>query len=336
MSRAAGQPFTGRSIRTAREHQWGQLDEILRRAESSGVRRLDDEDLRALPVLYRGALSSLSVARETSLDLELVSYLEGLCARAYFFLYGVRTPLGSRIGAFFLRDWPAAVRALWRETLLAFLLTVIGGVVGYLLVMSDSSWFYDFVSPGMAGGRDFTASADYLRGTLYDHPEGVGLSAFATFLFTHNAQISVLCFALGFAFGVPPLMLLIVNGSMLGAMVALFASHGLALGFAGWLTIHGTTELFAIFLAGAAGFKIGWAVIFPGERSRIDAAAVAGRTAAVVMVGVVIMLLLAGLLEGFGRQLIVDDGQRFAIGGVMLAFWLAYFYLPRRGARRRG
>ena len=82
-----------RSLRAAREHEWRRLEEILRRAEERSVRALDDEDLRALPVLYRGALSSLSVARETSLDLELVTYLEGLCARAYFFVYGVRTPL---------------------------------------------------------------------------------------------------------------------------------------------------------------------------------------------------------------------------------------------------
>src|SRR5207253_6687999 len=82
-----------RAFRAAREHEWARLEDILNRAERHSVRDLDDEDLRALPVLYRGALSSLSVARETSLDLELVTYLEGLCARAYFFVYGVRTPL---------------------------------------------------------------------------------------------------------------------------------------------------------------------------------------------------------------------------------------------------
>ena len=119
-----------RTFRAAREHEWAQLEEILRRAEERSVRALDDGDLRALPVLYRGALSSLSVARETSLDLELVTYLEGLCARAYFFVYGVRTPLGSRIADFFARDLPRAMRSLWRETLITLLLTVIGAAAG--------------------------------------------------------------------------------------------------------------------------------------------------------------------------------------------------------------
>ena len=325
-----------RDFRAAREHEWGQLEEILRRAEEHSVRALDDDDLRALPILYRGALSSLSVARETSLDLELVTYLEGLCARAYFFVYGVRTPLLSRVGAFFARDWPRAMRSMWRETLVSLLLTVIGAVAGYLLVTSDSSWYDNFVKPELAGGRDFAASAEFLRNALYDGAAEDGLAVFAAFLFRHNAEISILCFALGFAFGVPTVMLLIINATMLGAFFALYGSHDLAFELGGWLSIHGTTEIFAIVIAGAAGFRIGWSVIFPGEMTRLAAAAIAGRTAALAMTGVVLMLFAAGLLEGFGRQLIVDDGARYAIGGIMLAFWCAYFYLPRRGVPANG
>jgi uncharacterized membrane protein SpoIIM required for sporulation len=322
-----------RTFRAAREHEWGRLEEILRRAEQRSVRALDDEDLRDLPVLYRGALSSLSVARETSLDLELVSYLEGLSARAYFFVYGVRTPLSSRIGAFFARDWPLAMRGLWRETLVSLLLTLVGAVAGYLLVMADHNWYDNFVAPELANGRDFSASADFLRSALYDRGGDNALSVFATFLFTHNAQISLLCFALGFAFGVPTVMLLTMNATMLGAILALYASYGLTFEIGGWLAIHGTTEMFAIILAGGAGFRIGWSVVFPGEQTRLAAAAQSGRTAAIAMVGVVLMLLCAGLLEGFGRQLIVEDWARYTIGGIMLIFWCTYFYLPRRGLR---
>jgi uncharacterized membrane protein SpoIIM required for sporulation len=325
-----------RSLRAAREHEWGRLEEILRRAEERSVRALGDEDLRALPVLYRGALSSLSVARETSLDLELVTYLEGLCARAYFFVYGVRTPLRSRIGAFFARDLPLAMRSLWRETLITLLLTAVGALVGYLLVTSNPGWYDSFVAPEMAQGRDFSASTEYLRGALYDGGGDNPLSVFAAFLFTHNAQISLLCFALGFAFGVPTIMLLIMNATMLGAIIGLYGARGLGFELGGWLFIHGTTEIFAIILAAAAGLRIGWSVVFPGERTRLAAAAASGRTAAIAMAGVVLMLFCAGLLEGFGRQLIVEDWQRYTIGGVLLAFWCAYFYLPRRGPGAHG
>ncbi len=323
-------PADSRRFRAAREGEWRRLESILARAEKGSLRTLSDEDLLALPILYRGALSSLSVARETSLDLELVTYLEALCARAYFFVYGVRTNAGRRIADFFVRDWPAAVRGLWKETLASLLLMLVGALAGYLLVSTDPTWFDSFVPPDLAADRDFNASREALRQTLY-HDEGAnGLGVFATMLFTHNSQVAMLCFALGFAFGVPTAMLIVHNGSMLGAFMALFESRGLGFEMGGWLIIHGTTELFAIVLAGAAGFRIGWSVVFPGEMTRIAAAARAGRAAAIVMGGVVVMLLCAGLLEGFGRQLVTDDLTRYAVGLSMLALWLGYFYIPRR------
>ncbi len=329
-SAAPALPADTRRFRAAREADWRRLEEIVARAERRSVRALEDEELLALPILYRGALSSLSVARETSLDLELVTYLEGLCTRAYFFVYGVRSSPGKRLGAFFARDWPGAVRSLWKETLVALLLTLVGALSGYLLVSGNPGWYDSFVPPDLASGRDFSASTASLRDTLYHDQGAQGLGFFATYLFTHNSQVSVLCFALGFAFGVPTALLLVHNGTMLGAILALFASRGLGPEMGGWLIIHGSTEFFAIILAGAAGLRIGWAVIFPGEETRLASATRAGRSAALVMGGVVVMLLVAGLLEGIGRQLIVNDLMRYGVGLTMLALWLVYFYLPRR------
>ena len=114
----------------------------------------------------------------------------------------------------------------------------------------------------MAQGRDPTATTAFLRSVLYGG-ERHGLSLFAAFLFTHNAQIAVFAFALGFAFCLPTAFLMLTNGCVLGAMLALYAPRGLALQLGGWLFIHGTTELFAVTLAGAAGFRIGWALAFP-------------------------------------------------------------------------
>ena len=324
---------TARRFREAHEADWRQLDALLGQAEKRSLRVLDDEELLALPVLYRQALSSLSVARETSLDRALIEYLESLCARAYFFLYGVRTPAGARLRQFFVHDWPAAVRALWPETLVALALTIAGAIAAYLLVGQDSSWFFSIIPSDLAGGRDPTASAAQLAETLKGGGEKDGLSIFATFLFTHNAQVAIFAFALGFAFGVPSALLLVYNGCMLGAFFALFVPHGLGVQLGGWLAIHGTTEMFAIILAGAAGLRIGRAVAFPGNRSRTASASHAGRTAAVAMAGVVVMLMVAGLLEGIGRQRIEADAARYAIGGGALLVWLLYFYWPRGGTR---
>lgn len=321
-----------RRFRESREQEWQRLEEILRVAERKSVRRLSDEDLLALPILYRGALSSLSLARETSLDLELITYLEGLCARAYFFVYGVRSTPGGKIAGFFAHEWPEAVRSIWRESALALLLMIIGTIAGFILVTNDPGWYDSFIAPDYAGGRDFNASDEQLRATLYHDGGASGLSVFSSFLFTNNARVSLLCFALGFAFAVPTAMLLVSNLTLLGALFALFYSRGLGFELGGWLAIHGTTELLAILLSGGAGFKIGWAVVFPGSESRLAAATRAGKTSAKVMVGVILMLMVAALLEGFGRQLVVNDVARYAVGGAMLLFWLVYFYLPRRRA----
>lgn len=317
-------------FRQAREDDWRRLERLMDKAEKGSASKLTDEEILAVPVLYRSTLSALSVARETSLDQGLIDYLETLSARAYFFVYGSRATLRDRLTAFFRHDWPASVKGLWRETLVSAALMLLGAVVGGWLVMHDPEWFYAFVPGDLAGGRDPGASTATLRATLDGTGSADGLSVFAAFLFTHNAKVALFAFALGFALCLPTGLLVLYNGATLGAFFALFASRGLGVELGGWLLIHGVTELFAVILAGAAGLRIGWAVAFPGRAHRLDAAVQAGRTAGVVMGGVIVMLLLAGLLEGFGRQLIADTGLRYAVAGVTALIWGLYFYGPRR------
>jgi len=318
-------------FRADREADWAALEALLDRAERKSLKALSDDDLIALPVLYRATLSALSVARATSLDADLIAYLESLSARAYFFVYGVRESAGKRLVRFFLRDWPAAVRALVPETLLALALLAAGTIAGIVLVTRDPAWYGSFVPAELAAGRTPEATRAALQATLYDGSNGP-LGILASFLFTNNARVAISAFALGFVAGLPTALLMLSTGAMFGAFLALFAGQGLLLPLLGWLMIHGTTELFAVVLAGAAGFRIARAVLFPGLNARLSAVETAGRSAATVMIGVGVMLFVAALLEGFARQLIVNDSLRFGIATTMLALWLGYFYLPRREA----
>jgi len=319
-------------FRQAREEDWQRLDAIVTAMEQGRLRRLSDDDVLALPVLYRTVASSLSVARETSLDANTRAYLEALVQRAWFQVYGPRVGLAGWLRRFFGGGWSAAVRAIWPELLVALALMVAGTVVGWLLVASDPDWYHALMP--FADERVPGASAEVLRGTIYGNAGQDGMSVFAAHLFSNNAGVAILCFALGFAFGVPPLLLLVHNTAGLGAILWLFFSAGLGWDFVGWLAIHGTTELFAIMLAGAAGLHIGRSMAFPGARSVLDAAAAAGQRAAVVMAGVVLMMVVAPFLEGFGRQLIDNAAGRYGVGGAMLAFWLGYFFLYGRGRPR--
>ena len=206
-------------FRQAHEEDWSRLEQIVTRMEKRSIRSLTDDDLLSLPGLYRTTLSSLSVARDTSLDRGLISYLERLSTRAYFQIYGVQTPASRQLAGFFARGWPKAVRALWRETLFCVVLTFGAALVAYLLIRSDPTWFYSMIPEGLADGRDPSASAEFLRSTLYSGAKDKDgwLGAFATFLFTHNSQIAIFAFALGFAFAVPTVLLILYNGLMLGA-----------------------------------------------------------------------------------------------------------------------
>lgn len=327
--------FSASRFRAEREGDWIEFDKLLTQLEKGSAASLGTDELLRLPVLYRATLSSLSIARATSLDRALNDHLESLAMRGYFLLYGVREKRSARLARFFTHDWPAAVRALWKETIIIALVLSLGVATGWSMVSSNPDWFFQFMPESMAGGRTPQASAEYLRSTM-GHGKSLGdaeagvMHVFATGLFTNNSSVGILAFALGFAFGVPTFILLYFNGVILGAMISVFAGKGLLVDFVGWLSIHGTTEFFAIFLAGAAGLRIGSAMLFPGDADRMTALSVAGRTAGKAMVGVIIMMLCAGLLEGFGRQLITDTALRYAIGGTMLAGWLVYFYAPRR------
>ncbi|MDO9369011.1 MAG: stage II sporulation protein M [Sphingopyxis sp.] len=328
--------FSSSRFRVEREADWIAFDLLLTKLEKKGATALTSDELLQLPLLYRATLSSLSIARATSLDKALLDHLEALSIRGYFLVYGVRESRINRLRRFVLYDWPAAVRSVWKETLIISLIIVLGALTSYSLVASNPEWYFNFVDEGMSGGRDPRATVEFLQSTL-GHGKAAagsdsesGLHVFATYLFTHNSRVSILSFALGFAFGVPTMMLEYYQGIGLGAMIAVFSAKGLGYDFGGWLFIHGTTELFAAALSGAAGLRIGAAVVFPGARGRLQAAAEAGRTAGKVMVGVILMLFVAGLLEGFGRQLITDTMLRYTIGSLMLLFWVAYYYIPRR------
>lgn len=323
-------------FRLEREGDWRRLEAIVECLERNRLRRISDEDLLALPVLYRQAASSLAVARETSLDSATLAYLEALVARAWFQVYGPRTSLPSWLRQFLGGGWSAAVRSIRLELGLALAAMIAGVAAGWLLVARDNDWYYALVPSGLGEVRRPGAGREVLAETLAGtQGQGDGLTMFAAYLFSNNVGVTIMAFGLGFAFGIPTVLLLVYNMAVLGAMLWVFVDAGLGWEFAAWLSIHGTTELLAILLGGAAGLHIGRTMAFPGPRSVLAAASGSGRRSAQVMAGAVLMLAVAGLLEGYGRQLVENPAARGAIGGTMLIAWLTYFSLAGRGKRSR-
>ena len=324
-------------FRLEREGDWRRLEAIVARMEKGRLSRVSDDDILALPVLYRTVASSLAIARETSLDAATLAYLESLAQRAWFLVYGPRVGLWGWLRRFLGGGWGQAVRGIGLDIAIALAVMLAGVAVGWLLVAGDPAWYGAVVPESLSDVRRPGADAAALRATLYGDEGRNGLGLFAAALFSNNAQVAILAFALGFAFALPSLLLLVHNMAGLGAMLWLFAGVGLLPDFAAWLAVHGTTELLAILLAGAAGIHIGRALAFPGEAAALDAAAIAGRRAAQVMTGVVLMLIVAAVLEGFARQLVQDPVGRIAIGAAMLVFWIGYLFAWRgRAAEQIG
>lgn len=320
-------------FRREREAQWVELETLVARVEKRGLKSLGADELHQLPRLYRAAVSGLSVARAISLDRNLLDYLESLVARAYFCVYGVKPRGGRAVRRFFAHGFPAAVRRSAGAVAVAVGLLLAGTVCGSAVYDPDT--YMAIMPEEMMQGRGPTTSTADLRDVLYSGGDSADdeLGLFATFLFTHNAKIGMLSFALGFALGIPAVLLIFYNGLLLGAMAGLYASRGLALEFWAWVLPHGVTELLAVALCGGAGLAVAAAVIAPGRHGRLHAIAQTGRRAALVVLGACFLFLIAGIIEGIMRQVIHDVSVRYATVGVTAVLWAAYFGLRGRSER---
>lgn len=318
-------------FRKEREADWQRLEQLVLSAESRGVQHMDFAEARDLASLYRQATTSLAIAREISLDRALLGYLEALTARAYLCVYAPQERLGGLFRKFFTYSAPQAMRRSWPFILLGFLCMGLGALSGYLLYFESPDWYYVFMPAELAGGRGPDATYETLRSVIYDeNPDSSGLGAFATYLFSHNTRIAIFVFGLGVFACAPAIVLTFYNGLMLGAFYALHVDRGLGPDIAGWLSIHGVTELSAICIACAGGLKLGTALMFPGDVSRITSLRLAGRDALKLALVAALMLLVAAFLEGFGRQLVQDIYMRFIIGWGIGALWLSWFVFAGR------
>ena len=330
----SGIPLKSARFRTEREESWRELETLVDKAEREGLKKLDADELGRLPMLYRGALSSLAVARAISLDLNVLLYLEGLAGRAYLCVYGVRRDLKSLLAVFLRATFPKTVRRLRWHIALAYLFLALGTATGFILTLADPDRYFVLVPEAMQQGRTPFSSTESLRAVLFAKDADLSsfLATFAALLFTHNAKVGMLAFCLGFAAGLPVFYLLFTNGVALGALAAVYHTHGLSAAFWGWILPHGVTELTAVALCGGAGLVLAQGLLFPGRHHRLQNLALQGRSAGLLVLGAVFMFFIAGLIEGIFRQVVQDTGSRYLMAGLTLSFWTAYFLRAGRGA----
>lgn len=314
-------------FRREREADWRRLDKLVATVEARGLRALGPGALAHLPSLHRAALSALGVARAVCLDRNLLEYLEALTARSHLCLYAPREKLRHALLRFLRRGFPATVRAAAPQLLVTAGVLALGFAIAFALCSRDLDEFYPyFVDAGRAQGRDPGASAHSLRETLFDRDSSdERLVLFAAGLWGHNSQVTLLAFAMAILGGLPGLFVVLVTGMELGAMSALFHLRGLAVEWWSWILPHGITELFAVVLGATAGMRLAGGLVFGGPEGRVAAMVGRGRDAGTLLLGAILLLSLAGLIEGVFRQSVQSLPIRYGLAGATATLWAVYF-----------
>jgi uncharacterized membrane protein SpoIIM required for sporulation len=305
---------------------WARLDDLVRRG-GRGLRRLSPDELEELVALYQRVSGHLSYTQTYHRDPGLTATLSALVARAGALVYGSRPRTLRAAGRFAADTFPAAVwHARWFVVASALLFLVPATAVAVWIANSPAAL--------EATGPDAVRQA-YIEEDFEAYYTSAPSAAFASFVTTNNIQVGILAFASGIAFCLGTAFVLILNGAHLGVAAGLFAAVGEQARFWGLVSPHGLLEITAVFVAGAAGLRLGWTLIDPGDRPRGAALVEEGRRAVVIVIGLVGVFAVAGVIEGFVTGAPWPTWLRVGIGVTAEAAFLAYVVVRGRAAAAR-
>jgi uncharacterized membrane protein SpoIIM required for sporulation len=303
---------------------WERLEDLLKLLDGSSLRRLHREEVRELGRIYRRTASDLAIARAESRDPRLINYLNSLVIRAHGRIYQADAQGRSRISSFFTTDFPKTFRRTWRYTVVSFGVFALFSVIGFIGTKSDPE-FSELLGVPPSFREAFIETKTHWWEDLNEANQ-VGASS----IFTHNIQVTIYTFAFGALFGVGTLFYLAYNGATIASVLALTYRAGFGNDLLTFMVGHGVIELSCIFIAGGAGLLIGSALVAPGDLSRADALKSRGKDAVLLMMGVAILLVVAGLIEGFISPAPIDPKIKFAIAGLTGLALYSYLLLAGR------
>ena len=296
-----------------------------RKTQENSASGLETADM---PAAYRQLCQLMALARDRHYSPELVDRLNHLVLRGHHVLYGRASGGRARLLSFLASGFPATVRAeqklVWISALLFF-----GPLLLLLAVLqSDPDFVLYFVDPVQLGQYEEMYDPDNSRLGQRDSDDNVMMFAFYIW---NNVKIGIQTFATGLAFGLGSIFYLLFNGTVIGAIAGYLTAVGHGEPFWSFVSGHSAMELTAIVLSGAAGLKLGAALIAPGNRSRKAALVDAARPAIRIMYGAALMFMIAALIEGFWSPLKTFTPQiKYTVGIVLWILVLAYFSFTGR------
>ncbi|MEO8295454.1 MAG: stage II sporulation protein M [Gemmatimonadota bacterium] len=323
-----------------KNNRWEEFRAQADRASRQGLDSLAPEELPVFAARYREVAADLARARTYKAPAATRHQLERLVAAGHNALYRDERKTAARLWEIIMRECPAAVLEARRYVLLATIAFAIPGMAGYLLLRDRPELAQEVLPDGMlrraeAGAERMAQGKGYYIARPEEQPGA------ATFIIGNNVRVAFFCFAGGALLGVGSLVLLAFNGLSLGTTFGHFANLGL-FGYIGTFVVgHGILEMFAICVSGAAGFLLGMSMIAPGNLRRSEALVVNGRVAIRMIGAVVVMLTLAGTIEGLVSTGTEGLPYRLALSAASLAALTLYLfngatYLRAAAAQRAG
>jgi len=306
---------------TQRKNAWQRLEDLLKLLDTASLKRLRREEVRELGRIYRRTASDLAIARAESRDPRLVNYLNSLVIRAHGRIYRAESQGWKRILLFFTRELPQTFRRTWRYTLLSFSVFAIFAVFGFIGTRNDPE-FSELVGVDPTF-REMNIETKTRWWETLNGQNQVGASA----IITNNIQVTIYTFAFGALCGLGTLFYLAYNGANIASVLALTYRAGFGNDLMTFMVGHGVIELSCILISGGAGLLIGSAMIMPGNMTRADALKTRGMEAVRLMMGVAVLLVVAGTIEGFISPAPIDPRIKYTIAtltGVTLYSYLLF------------
>jgi len=295
---------------------WQRLDDLVRR------RKLDGAESDELLVLYQRVSTHLSIIRSVDPESALSGSLSTRLSRARTRFTGARSNVMEDVASFFVFSLPAAFyRIRW--------LTVVVGVIFLAVTWLYAQWVVGTPGVIQALGTEEDLRR-YVEEDFINYYSENPAASFSGMVWTNNAWIALQVVAFGVT-GILPVFILYQNAQGLGVAAGMMAAHDRLDVFFFYILPHGFMELTAIFIATAAGLRIFWAWVAPGRRLRSVALAEEGRALITVALGLVLVLLVSGLVEGFVTPSGLPHWLRLTIGLLVLAaYWVYTLVLGRR------
>ena len=288
----------GDRLAARKRARWDEFAALAGRAARSGLDALEAAELPDFAARYRELAADLARLRTYRADAATIAHVERLVAAGHNALYRDERHTWRGIRRAVTRDWPAAVIGARAYVLLGFLAFSVPAAVGYRVMREQPALAEELLPEAMLqraaeGAERVAAGRKYVEVRADDRPIA------ASGIIANNVRVAFLCFAGGALAGVGALFLLAFNGLQIGASAGHFANAGLLGYLLEFILGHGALELFAIWVAGAAGFLLGRSILAPGELTRGDALVLNGRRAVRMVGAASVCLLVAGLIEGF-------------------------------------